>query len=68
MDRKVMPMNPFAGREWRLRYRDGLVDTMGSGGNGTNEESNIDKDTLLCVKHIAGEKLLYSTGSQPGAL
>ena len=28
MDRKVIPMNPFAGREWRLRYGDGLVDTV----------------------------------------
>ena len=30
MDRKVIPMNPFAGREWRLRYGDGLVDTVGT--------------------------------------
>ena len=62
MDRKVIPMNPFSGREWRLRYGDGLVDTVGAGGNGPNGESSVDIDTLPCVKQTASGKLLYSTG------
>ena len=36
---------------------------MGEGKSGTNGESTIDIYTLSCIKEIAGEKLLYNTGS-----
>ena len=56
-------MNQFAGKEWKLRLENGLVGTVGKGKNGMNGESSIDIYTLPCVKQIAGEKLLYETGS-----
>ena len=46
----------------------GLVDSIGEGEGGTDGESGIDIYKLSCVKEIAGEKLLYNTGPQPGAL
>ena len=51
-------MNQFAGKEWKLRLENGLVGTVGKGENGMNGERNINMDTLLCVKQIAGENLL----------
>ena len=39
------------------------VDTVGEEKRGTNGESRINIYTLSCVKQIAGEKLLYNTGS-----
>ena len=36
---------------------------LGEGVNGTNGESSISICTLLCVKWIVSEKLLYNTGS-----
>ena len=44
------------------------MDTVGEGERGTNGESSIDIYTLPCVKQIAGEMLLYNTGSQPDTL
>lgn len=41
----------------------GLVDKGGEGESVTNGGSSIDMCTLLCVRWIAGEKLLYNTGS-----
>ena len=41
----------------------GLVDIVAEGKSGMNGESSIDIYTLPCVKQIAGEKLLYNTGS-----
>ena len=41
----------------------GLVDTVGEGERGVNGESSVDIYILPCVKQIAGEKLLYNTGS-----
>ena len=41
----------------------GLVDIGGEGESVTNGESSIDMCTLSCVRWIAGEKLLYNTGS-----
>ena len=56
--RKMDLMNQFAGKEWKLRLENGLVGTVGKGKNGMNGERNINMDTLLCVKQIAGENLL----------
>ena len=42
----------------------GLVNTVGNGESGTNRESSIDIYTLPSVKQIAGEKLVYNTGSR----
>ena len=40
-----------------------LVGTAGEGEGGTNGESSINICTLSCVEWIAGEKLLFNTGS-----
>ena len=40
-----------------------LVNIVGKGKSGMNGESSINIYTLLCVKQMAGEKLLYNTGS-----
>ena len=40
-----------------------LVDTAGEGKSGMNRESSLDIYILPCVNEIAGEKLLYNTGS-----
>ena len=44
------------------------MDTVGEGESETNGESSTDIYTLSGVRETAGEKLLCSTGSQPGAL
>ena len=41
------------------------MDTVGEGDGGTNGESSIGIYTLPRVKHMAGKKLPYNTGS-PG--
>ena len=40
-----------------------LADPSGEGQGRTNGESSINIYTLSCVKPMAGEKLLYNTGS-----
>ena len=39
------------------------MDTVGKGDSGMNSESDINIYTLLCVKHTASGKLMYSAGS-----
>ena len=39
------------------------MDTVQEGESGTNGESTNNIYTLPCVKEIAGDKLLYNTGS-----
>ena len=34
--RKMVPMNLFAGQEWRNRQREQTLDTVGEGEGGTN--------------------------------
>ena len=54
---------------WKQSYADienGFVDTVGEGKSGVNGESSIDIYTLLHVKYITGENLLYNTGSPAG--
>ena len=41
----------------------GFVDIVREGESGTNGESSINICTLSCVEWIAGEKLLFNTGS-----
>ena len=55
-------MNLFAGKEWRHRCRERLVDLVGEGEGGMNRKNSIDIYTLSCVKQIAGGKLLYKIG------
>ena len=57
-------MNLFAEKEWTCRCREwsGLVGTMKEGKSGKNGESGISLYTLSCVRWMAGEKLLCSTG------
>ena len=56
-------MNLLAGQEKRCRHREW---TCGHSG-GWRGWSGL-KDTLPCVKQMAGEQLLYNTGNQLGAL
>ena len=42
------------------------MDTVGEGKSGVNGERSIDIYTLLRVKYITGENLLYNTGSPAG--
>ena len=51
------------GRNGGADVENGLVHTVGEGERRTNRESSIDIYTLPCIKEIAGEKLLYKTGS-----
>ena len=51
------------GKNGYVDVENGLVDTVGEGESGTNGESSIDIYTLSCVKWMAGERLLYNTGS-----
>ena len=46
-----------------IDVENGHVDTGGEGEGGTNWEIRFDINTLPCVKQIASENLLYSTGS-----
>ena len=46
----------------------GLVDTVGERKSGTNRKSNININILLCVKWIAGEKLVYTQEAEPRGL
>ena len=39
------------------------MDTVGEGKSGMNRESSLGIYILLCIKEIAGEKLLYNTES-----
>ena len=41
----------------------GSVDTVEEEKSGTNRECSINIYTLSCIKQIAGEKLLFNTGS-----
>ena len=43
------------------------VDTVGEGEGETNGDSNIDIDTLSCVKQLVGGCYI-TQGAQPGAL
>ena len=61
-------MSLLAGREWRHRCREWTADTFGEEESGTHGESSINICTLSCVKSIAGEKLPYNKGAQPGPL
>ena len=51
------------GRNGDIDVEMGLVDTVGERVRGINGESSINIYTLLCVKWIVDEKLLYKTGS-----
>ena len=53
-------MNLFSGKEWRGRYREQTVDTIGEGKSGMNGESSIDVYTLSCLRQTANKKLLYN--------
>ena len=51
------------GRNGNTDVENGLVDMEEEGESGTNRESSINIYTLLCVKWIVSENLLYHTGS-----
>ena len=44
------------------------TDTKGEKGDGMNWEVGIDIYTLLCIKQIINENLLYSTGNSTPCL
>ena len=48
--RKMVLMNLFAGKEWRLRCRERTVDTVGEGEGEANGESSINLYTVPCVE------------------
>ena len=56
------------GRNGDSNIENGLVNTVGERKSEMNGESSTDIYTLPCIKEIAGEKLLYTQGAQPGAL
>ena len=56
-------MNLFEWKEWRCRCREWIYGHIWGGESGTNREGSINIYTLSCLKWIAGEKLLYNTGS-----
>ena len=56
-------MNLFARKKGDANIEKRLVDTVREGESRMNGESSIDIYILPCVKQIAGEKLLYNTGS-----
>ena len=56
--RKLLLMNPLAGKEWRCRRRERTC-----GHSGTNGESSTDIHALPRVQQMVGEKLLCNTGS-----
>ena len=41
-------MSLFAGKEWKCKYREWTLDTVGEGESGTNGESNTDIYTPSC--------------------
>ena len=51
------------GRNGKTDLENRSVDTVGEEKRETNGDSRINIYTLPCVKQIAGEKLLYNTGS-----
>ena len=59
-------MNLFAGKEWRLRCREGTCRYSERKSRMNGESSDI--QTLSCTKQIVGEKLLRTQEAQPGAL
>ena len=56
-------MNLFAEKEWGLQYREWTCGHSGGKKEWMNGESIIDIYTLSHIKVIAGEKLLYNTGT-----
>ena len=60
---KMVLMNLFAGKEWRLRHREWPCGHSRGGREGMNGESSISMYTLSGVRRMAGEKLQCSTGT-----
>ena len=50
------------GRNGDTEVEDALVDTMGEGDSGTNDEGSFNMHTISCIKQIADGKLLCNTG------
>ena len=63
--RKMVQMNQFAGKKLRHRCREQTYGHQGGKGEGgMNWEIGIVYIyTLLCIKQITNENLLYSTGN-----
>ena len=60
----MVQMNLFAKQKYRHRYREQTYGYQGGeGADGMNWEIRIDIYTLLCIKQITNENLLYSTGN-----
>ena len=66
--RKMLKMNLFAKQKQRHRCREQTYGYQGGKGGGMNWEIGIDIYTLLCIKQITNENLLYSTGNSINAL
>ena len=60
----MVQMNLFAKQKYRHRCREQTYGYQGGkGGGGMNWDIRIDTYTLLCIKQITNEDLLYSTGN-----
>ena len=59
----MVQMNLFAKQKWRRRCREQTYGPRGERGGGMNWKIGIDIYTLLCIKQITNENLLYSTGN-----
>ena len=60
---KMVLMNLFAGKEWRLRHREWPCGHSRGGREGMDGESSISMYTLSGVRWMASEKLQCSTGT-----
>ena len=61
--RKMIQMNLFAKQKQKHRRREQMYGYQGGKEGGMNWEIGIDMYTLLCIKQLTTENLLYSTGN-----
>ena len=59
----MVPMNPFAGQQWRYRQQGTDLWTQWEGEGGPNGESHMETDTLPCVKRMPSGNFLRDSGS-----
>ena len=61
--KKMVQMNLFANQKQSHRCRKQLSHYQGKGGGVVNWETEIDRYTLLYIKQVTSEDLVYSTGN-----
>ena len=61
--REMAQMNLFAKQKQKHRLENNLIDTKRERADQMNWEIGIDIYTLLCIKQVVNEDLIYSTGN-----